>query len=56
MLTPDEREVLRSARAALRDLAHGWPVGELHADPREVCAELSGLLGEPFDFDTGETP
>jgi len=50
----DDAEVLRHARAMIRDLFHGWPVKELGGDPKEVCEKLSRLLGETYDFNVGD--
>ena len=49
VLTPQEKEVVRNARAPIRDLADGWAVKELHTTPEDMCRQLSDLSGDDFD-------
>jgi hypothetical protein len=42
------------ARSLIRDAAMNWARDELVADPEAVCEQLSGMIGEEYDFDTGE--
>jgi hypothetical protein len=53
-LTKAERRTIELARSMIRDAAHGWATKELAGHPREVCASLSLLLGEGYDFKAGE--
>lgn len=53
-LTEAERDAIRVARSALRDMSHGWSIGELQASPEIICANLSHLLRESYDFASGE--
>ena len=54
-LTPEEQDYIEQARSIIRDLAHGYPVKELSGSPEEVCYRLSDMLGENYDFDTGDS-
>lgn len=53
-LTKSEKDTLRIARSVIRDLAHGWDARELQVVPQRICERLSALLGERYDFKTGE--
>jgi hypothetical protein len=48
-----QADTLRVARSVIRDMAHGWTVKELQAPPVDVCAALSAILGETYNFETG---
>jgi hypothetical protein len=50
-----KEDVLREARSVIRDLIYGFAEDELCEDPRVVCQNLSEILGEDYDFETGET-
>lgn len=54
MLTEDEKAMVRTARSVIRDMAHDWPTKELLMAPGEVCRQLSLMLGEKYNFDTGD--
>jgi len=47
-----QADTLRVARSVIRDMAHGWTVKELQAPPVDVCAALSAILGETYNFET----
>lgn len=49
-----EIDVLCLARSVIRDLVHDWPERELVASPRDVCAALSKMIGDEYDFDRGD--
>ena len=53
--TEREKEGIRVARSMIRDMAHGWPVKELAAQPVDICGELSKLIGDIYDFESGNT-
>jgi len=53
-MTPEQQDVLRMARSLIRDTAMNWARDELAADPEAVCEQLSGMLGEAYDFEKGE--
>jgi hypothetical protein len=53
-LTPAQQEVIRMARSLIRDAAFDWARDELAADPETVCEQLSGIIGEDYDFEKGE--
>lgn len=50
--TPAEIDTLCHARSVIRDLAMGWPIRELAGAPEEVCAALSDMIGDKYDFET----
>jgi hypothetical protein len=50
----EDDDLLRTARAAIRDLARGYRADDLAEDPRVTCERLSRALGESYDFDAGE--
>lgn len=41
---PDLLAALESATAALRDLANGWPVRELHDTPQNILAAAESAI------------
>lgn len=53
-LTPAHQDVIRMARSLIRDSAMNWARDELAADPEAVCEQLSGMIGEEYDFEKGE--
>lgn len=53
-LTAEQQNVLRNARSVIRDMASGWPEKSLAESPRSVCDKLSALLGERYDFVSGD--
>ncbi len=52
-LTPNEQDVIRLARSLIRDAAMEWARDELAVSPEDVCAQLSELIGEEYNFETG---
>ena len=50
-LSPAEQDVLRLARAVIRDMAHDYPERDLACPPVEACRQLSQLLGEEYNFE-----
>jgi hypothetical protein len=51
-LTPEQQDIIRTARSVIRDMAYGIrPVAE---PPVSVCDKLSALLGERYNFRTGD--
>lgn len=42
------------ARSLIRDSAMNLAREELKADPEAVCEQLSGMIGEEYDFKKGE--
>ena len=48
-----EHDLLRDCRTVLRDLSFGWHSDDLHRTVREVCDEISQLLDDGYDFETG---
>ncbi|MCK9567487.1 hypothetical protein M0R72_00895 [Candidatus Pacearchaeota archaeon] len=42
------------ARSLIRDNAMNWARDELAADPETVCAQLSRMIGEDYNFENGE--
>ena len=53
-LTKSQQVTLQKARSALRDIAHDWPIRELIDEPENIVAELTAILGDKYDFDTGD--
>lgn len=53
-LNKEEQELLRLARAVIRDQAFDYDERHLAADPRVVCDRLSAMIGETYDFPTGD--
>lgn len=53
-LTSAQAEVLRKARSLIRYVHLTWTHQGFSARPEDVCQELSELLGESYDFKTGE--
>lgn len=53
-MNKEEGATMRLARSLIRDMAQGWPVEELAEQPDKVCEEITILLGDKFNFDTGE--
>ena len=47
-------DLLREARALIRDMDNGWPRKELHRPPDDLCAEITGLLGDNYNYETGD--
>ena len=47
-------DLLRDARAMLRDLEYGWPTRELHRTPTSVIEEITALLNDFYDMETGD--
>lgn len=43
-LAAQSAQALRNALSAMRDLANGWPVRELHMAPREIDIEAQDVL------------
>jgi hypothetical protein len=52
-LKPAHQDVIRMARSLIRDAAMNWARDELAADPEAVCEQLSGMLGEEYNFEKG---
>lgn len=52
---PTVNEILRDARAMLRDLLYDWPISELHRSPDEVIAEITYILDDGYNPETGDT-
>lgn len=46
--------VIAEARTVVRDLHEGWPWDELCCDARDLVRRLSELIGEKYDFETGD--
>jgi hypothetical protein len=53
-IKPAHQDVLRMARSLIRDAAMNWARDELVASPEAVCEQLSGMLGEEYNFEKGE--
>jgi hypothetical protein len=53
-LKSKQDEVLRLARSVIRDLAHSWLERDLIVSPQELVREITNLLGDKFDFETGD--
>ena len=51
--TDREKDLIRVACSMIRDMAHGWTVEELTAQPFDVCQELSKLIGDTYNFENG---
>lgn len=47
------QELLTLSRSMVRDVAHDWPVKELAGDPEDVCNRITEVLGDEYDFETG---
>lgn len=47
-------DLLRDARAIVRDLSYGWPTKELHISPEDLCAEITSLLDDGYNMETGD--
>jgi hypothetical protein len=47
-------EVLALARSLIRDAAYGWPSDDLAATPEEVCAQITQIVGDDYNFEKGE--
>jgi hypothetical protein len=52
-LTSDQQDTIRLARSLIRDAAMNWARDELVASPEDVCAKLSEMIGEEYDFESG---
>ena len=50
-----ETETLILARSAIRDLVNGWDARELAENPVKIVARLTALIGDKYDFDSGES-
>lgn len=48
-------DLLRDARAVLRDQLNGWPTKELHMDPYDLCEAITALLDDGYNMETGES-
>lgn len=53
MLTSVQKDTIRLARCLIRDAAMNWSHDELAASPEDVCNQLSDMLGEKYNFETG---
>ena len=53
-LTPSEKDIIRIARSLIRDAAMDWARDEVIHSPEFVCEKLSEMLGEEYDFESGE--
>jgi hypothetical protein len=53
MLTLAQKDTIRLARCLIRDAAMNWARDELAASPEDVCNQLSDMLGEKYNFETG---
>jgi hypothetical protein len=52
----EEYELLLLARSMLRDIERGWPLRELCDDPRAVVDRITKVLGDGYNYETGEVP
>jgi hypothetical protein len=52
-LKDHEKDMIRIARSVIRDMAHGWSISELSDDPARVCQGLSVIVGDTYDFESG---
>lgn len=55
-LTKAQRETLELARSLIRDMAFGWRINELAEHPERVCARITELLGDGYEYVTGKCP
>jgi hypothetical protein len=53
MLASAQKDTIRLARCLIRDAATNWARDELAASPEDVCNQLSDMVGERYDFETG---
>jgi hypothetical protein len=54
-LTPEQQDIIRTARSVIRDMAYGiLHDRDLAEPPVAVCDKLSALLGERYNFRTGD--
>lgn len=54
-LSKQEQQVLYLARSLIRDLGHDWAPSETGVESfADVCAQLSKVLGEEYDYESGE--
>ena len=47
-------DMLRDARAILRDLHYGWQVRELHMSPADLIDNITNFLDDGYDIITGD--
>lgn len=52
---PSAHDTLCLARSLIRDAAHGWAPSELAAPPADVARRLTSLIGDEYDFATGDS-
>lgn len=52
--TDHEKDTIQVARSVIRDLAMGYPIKELLVSPAEICRQLSDLVGDTYDFASGD--
>jgi hypothetical protein len=54
-LKDHEKDMIRIARGMIRDMIMGYSPKELGDDPARVCQGLSVIIGDTYDFESGET-
>jgi hypothetical protein len=54
LLAKQERDLLQQVRCMVRDIAHNWQPDEVELQAEDVCLKLSKMLGEEYDFATGD--
>lgn len=47
------QDLLNLTRSMVRDVAHDWPADELAGDPEDICNRITKVLGDEYDFETG---
>lgn len=52
--TSREKDIIRIACSVIRDQSKGWSGAELQEQPESICQKLSDLIGDTFNFESGE--